>query len=319
MNRTIWERAMNTRNCQECSEQLPSWAGFCPFCGEKFRATAMLTPVSGPGEIEGPVKTQLLYLGTTSEGFDPEAEPETKAERDDATVVRPHRTEKIQSASVMVNHAALARFDEPAPKELDDWVFDEEPVSLRTRGQLVVATLAAVVTVAALIAGAVVLTSDAPAAIATNGTAAIARTVEDAPEKKPAPLPDLLEFDVRAEGPSHASIYYGAKQILELKTAEGSRYDTVEQRARSVTVRLTHVAQKQREERLENGRFVARMNGDRYEVVWDDGSKHPFRIKDLTSHDVKKKGQMAIDANLQADALTDLFRTKIAPSPRPNT
>jgi hypothetical protein len=179
--------------------------------------------------------------------------------------------------------------------------------------------LAALLTVGALVAGGIVIAGqDAEETVAAAASVATAAEEPAEETSEPAPLPELREFEVRLGGPTQASVHYGADKVLDVKTAKGSRYDTVEQRANAVVVRLTHVAKKQRSERLEDGRFVARTNGDRYEVVWDDGSAHPFRVKDITRHDVGKKGELAIEANLQADALTDLFRTKIAPVGRSN-
>ncbi len=308
---------MNQRNCQDCSELLPEWAQFCPFCGEKYRATRVLTPVDGPEEaaapapVHAPIMTEILYLGTAGAAYEAPAEPAPKAATP-APIETPRLTQV--EPRVMVNPDALAMF-EPGD---DDDLWDDDITPIRPRGQLLVAGLAMVVTAVALVAGGIILANSSTTEAAPASVAQAAEKIE-APEMKEAPLPKLHDFEVRMDGSSHASVMYDGAEILTLDTAKGSRYDDVQTRAQSVTVRLTHIAQKQREERLENARFIARANGDVYEVVWDDGSAHPFRVKDVTRKDVSKKGEIAIQANLQADALTELFRTRIAPTPIPNS
>lgn len=319
---------MNDRNCQECSKDLPHWAEFCPFCGSKYRATRTLEPV----DASGPIKTEILFLGTTEQGFDETAgktqalhgisagkdRVETTAEpvsgiarRTGPKTVRlpaDSRVSGVETAEVpRVNPDAVALFD-----SYDDDL-DFETVPLRSRGQLAVVALAMLVTVVALGYGAVLIAGETRDAAVADLAAAELVPAQDESEAKVAPLPEQKPFGVVVDDEKSATVTYGDQEVLEILTAKGSRYDNVTQRAKSVTVRLEHIAKKQRDTRDAGARFVARVNGDRYEVVWDDGSEHPFRVTDVTKHDLKDGDDLSIEANLRADALTDLFRRDIAP------
>lgn len=318
---------MNDRNCQECSKELPSWAGFCPFCGAKYRATTVLKPV----DADGPIRTQMLFLGTTEAGFvesnDGPEKPQRAGEAEPAA-----RTMATPTAEVaIVNREALALFEsEPALherfedrfEEHDDFDFDGlDGAGLRSRSQKLLVTVATLLTIGAFGYGAFLLATTSEEPGSTVGAADIAMQAKAPAVDIPAQLPELPRlqpFQIATAGKT-ASVRYGDEEILEITTAKGSRYDNVEQRAKSVIVRLEHIAQKQRESRDMDARFVARVNGDRYEVVWDDGSPHPFRATDITRHDIEKGGDVAIEANLRADALTDFFRRSIAPVALPTS
>lgn len=98
--------------------------------------------------------------------------------------------------------------------------------------------------------------------------------------------------------PGGFDIVSGKDVVHQIRTVEGSRYKTLEERQRAVTVRLDHIADKT------TGRFQAQAAGDHYEVVWSDGSTS-FRICDVTKADAAQYFSDSIDivANLVADRM----------------
>ncbi len=95
-------------------------------------------------------------------------------------------------------------------------------------------------------------------------------------------------FDIVADG----------DLIHQIRTHEGSRYGSLEDRQRAVTVRLDHIVGKK------SGRVAANQAGDRYEIVWSEGDTS-FRLFDVTEADSAVFGTDSVDllANLIVDRM----------------
>lgn len=128
-----------------------------------------------------------------------------------------------------------------------------------------------------------------------------------AAEVAPAPAqPTMPRIDVSPTADGRGfDITRGAEIIHTVATAEGSRYETVDERMRSVAVRFKHVATKGA------GRFAARPAGDHYELVWaDEGGD--FRLMDVTPRDAELAKS---SPDLVAEYLADRLNAEL---PRPS-
>lgn len=109
------------------------------------------------------------------------------------------------------------------------------------------------------------------------------------------PLPPILAV---RDAPGGFDIVHGDELMHQIRTADGSRYASLRERRRAITVRLDHVADKT------EGAFEARAAGEHYEIVWSDGATS-FRVFDVTRADAVVYGSEAVDlvANLAADRM----------------
>lgn len=124
-----------------------------------------------------------------------------------------------------------------------------------------------------------------------------------APQKASAIVP-AIDVSPTADGRGF-DIMRGAEVIHTVHTSSQSRYETIDERMRSVAVRFKHIATKG------EGRFAARPAGDHYELVWADDAGD-FRLMDVTPADAKAADSTPdLIANYLADRLN-------ADLPRPN-
>lgn len=157
-------------------------------------------------------------------------------------------------------------------------------------------------------------------------TAAEERTdmVAAAPIEQPVDLKPLTAFqadDVKASiRGGVATVEAAGTPLVTIHAAKGSRYESLAARAKSVELRLRHVAGDASKADEQPGRFLARRNGESYEVVWTRNDESAFRILDVTSSDVrawkKENGETSrsILANVIADKLNAALYSKALPT-----
>ncbi len=115
------------------------------------------------------------------------------------------------------------------------------------------------------------------------------------PDEEPA-APALAALVVSANETGGFDLTRGAEIIYTVKSADGSRYKTIDERMRSVAVRFNHISKKG------EGRFAARLVGDHYELVWADRTGD-FRLMDVTDQDAGSSTNADFTANYLADRL----------------
>lgn len=140
----------------------------------------------------------------------------------------------------------------------------------------------------------------------------VAEVADEAPPIK-VDAPEIFNAEalrIEASNVAHQITYHGVP-LVDLRTARGSRYETLAERSNAVWLRLGHAWQTSADAHS-RPIFTARANGPAYEVVWTRPDGTAFRILDVTPQDVtaweKSNGKTtaAILANLLADRLTGL-------------
>jgi hypothetical protein len=108
--------------------------------------------------------------------------------------------------------------------------------------------------------------------------------------------------------PAFGTISYEGRTLVDVRTAVGSRYSTLDERTQSIEVRIRH-AWETSASTAQKPLFAAVARGNIHEVVWTRAGETDFRVMDVTERDVRLwekangKTTRAILANLIADRL----------------
>ncbi len=116
---------------------------------------------------------------------------------------------------------------------------------------------------------------------------------------------DALKIEL---APAFGTISYEGRRLVDVRTAVGSRYATLNERTQAIEVRIRH-AWETSASTAQKPHFAAVARGNIHEVVWTRAGETEFRVMDVTEQDVRLwekangKTTRAILANLIADRL----------------
>ena len=139
----------------------------------------------------------------------------------------------------------------------------------------------------------------------------IAEVVEIPVETVPEYSPQNLQIHTQS---GVAELSYMGSPLIAFSSHQGSRYDSVEERAEAMKLRMSHAFASEK-----TPKFRAKMVDGAYQVVWQKADTD-FLITDITRSDVKNwekvngNSSEAILANLVADRLN--FLLSLEPVPR---
>ncbi len=295
--------------CSSCKRDFPETATFCPFCGFEVprHVTTMMGGLNAQVSDETQVDAEWLSL---VDHFEDDAERTREADTTvsgESVVPSPGPRQIIAETVILAEDPeAVDAVDAPFNSTLVNELV-REPTGPQTaeigsiddfrpwRRHLAKVAVAAAVAIA-IGAGAVVGSwlseqVETRSVSADQAPASIAEPAAEKPDEKPRP-----EFDVRTSDGT-VELRVDGEVVHTVSGTDGSRYETLEERGRSIEVRLDHVAEKS------TGSFHARVAGDHWELVYrGDGSD--FRILDVTEADARAlDGEVDLVAQLLADRL----------------
>ncbi len=204
------------------------------------------------------------------------------------------------------NDMLLHDLDERSDLDLETY---EMP---RRKTGLWLGVLAALVVVAGGITYGLSESAPAPVAEAPAEAVAVAAPAAVSPPTA-APIFKVDALRV-ALSPAYSTISYDGRPLVDVRTAVGSRYSSIDERTNAIAVRIRHAWESSVSENAKP-RFAAVARGNIHEVVWTRAGETEFRVMDVTDRDVRMweksngKTTRAILANLIADRLGALAET----------
>ena len=203
------------------------------------------------------------------------------------------------------NAALISDLDERSELDLDI------PMTIPRRHNGLVMLLAGALMATAGVAYLWMGSSNAPApeVAAVTESAPVAVGAAPQTEKKIAYIDTKLTVDNSA---AVSTLAYDGRPLVDIRTAQGSRYETNNERVKAIELRVRHAWQTSAASQAAPS-FTARANGSIYEVVWSRADGEPFRVLDVTPQDVRLwekqngKTSTAILAHLIADRLTSMI------------
>lgn len=305
-------------NCSSCEKNFPETATFCPFCGEETprHITTMLGGISVEGQ-QASAEDIDAHWETLLGGF--EVEPAVSGE----TVVKAGSTPQIVAETVILAEDPVplsAPYNRTLVGELvrdpsgvctahiAPVVVEDDPVEDFRPWRRHLGRIAVVLGLVATVGAGIFVGAWLSEQVSERDITARQAVASTAPKADTTPQKPAAKLGVRRLDDDGFELLVDDEVVHTVSTAEGSRYETLEARARSIDVRLQHVADKA------SGGFHARVAGDHWELVYRDGESD-FRILDVTEADAALlDSPVDLVAQLLADRLNDATGQE-----RPNT
>lgn len=304
----------NTHDCPYCDAHVPNSSEFCGFCGANQRRLTTplqaLEAVFAEKERETEDLAKKTLEPTIAEEVSRAWEPRYTTPNEAVALVPDENEVRVRVEQAQETGQSQTTF-QGLETEPDEWDWDEDFEPNLGRKRMLAAGAIALTAVALLVSSFVLFQQ----ANKDNDKAIPIESVAKLPEKPEPPKP--VEQVKKPLGNAHfvmsgkaAQIKIGEHLVAEIKTKKGSRYDSVDERAKAVVVRFNHVLTALKTSDQKTPIFVARTNGDRSEVAWQNPNGSYFRVLDITKNDVKiwakaNKGQTSahVLSNLLADEL----------------
>lgn len=307
-----------THFCLECSAELPKSSDYCGICGTPLhKKTMALTPIRGIVDPLDTKKGQVEMHQHSLEAQEYKGEDQEYKGRmtvKENAVLDLGNTSNLNSGNILVGKS---NWEDTLSMgfESDFYLSEFDEVERQSPPKIAIALIAVSVLSVFFMSVVLYLQVDKKSHVEKEKIGENISKVMSVSEDLKTNLEKekvlrKVEIATSKKTKKGYGIYIGTTSLFSVRQIKGSRYKTLEGRARSIIIRLNHTLEKIRKEERK-GYFVAIRNGAHSEISYRQRNGDLFRITDFSKRDIAKKKRKKLNPHMHANFIADALNTSL--------